>query len=375
MKAKYRFYFIAVLFVMLNLSSVSRGLINTREIDRVRGKSVLNNKDLQVVDSFVGAVVQELMRTRDFSSVARLHTTLMSRYSSAQESAQQQYVEQFTESAYKHISRALEMSKGLEPEDRRFKVVANLLIIVDNMEDVRLAGLAVNFLEDQNEVVRYWAVRSVTGSAVTKKLNVPSASNLRQAKAIISGLESMVGQSSPEITGLMARFAANINISQGQELLLKIADERIRAYADWTVKWELLDATILKLLCDKMVEAKGRQRAEPGRRFGQLYSYVIQRYVKGRDRLTEQQKQQLVSVMVEVEKSCISKLMESPQTTIKGAAERGDYQKIMDEHDRLLGNKERAGQLLLKLEFDYGQNGGGKVVGPSVLGERPKVGG
>ena len=374
MKSECRFCFIVVLFVVIGSSSVCSGL-STREIDRVRGKGVLNNKDLQVVDSFVAEAVQELMRTRDFSSVARLHTTLMSRYSSGQESAQQQYVEQFTESAYKHISRALEQSKSLEPKDRRFKVVVNLLIMIDNMEDVRLAGLAVNFLEDQNEVVRYWAVRSVTGSAVTKKLNVPSTANLRQAKAIVSGLEPMVGRSSPEITGVMARFAANINISQGQELLLKIADERIVAYANWTVERELLDATILKLLCDKMVEANGQERAELGRRFGQLYSYVIQRYIKGRDRLTEQQKQQLVSVMVEIEKSCISKLMETPQATIKSALERGDYQKIVDEHDRLLGNEERAGELLLRLEFDYGRSGGSKVVGPSVLGERAKAGG
>ncbi len=374
MKARFGCSIFVVLLAVFWFGSVCSGL-STREIDRVRDKGVLNNKDLQIVDSFVGAAVQELMRIRDFSSVARLHTTLMSRYSSAQESAQQQYVEQFTESAYKHISRALEQSKSLEPKDRRFKVVVNLLIMIDNMEDVRLAGLAVNFLEDQNEVVRYWAVRSVTGSAVTKKLNVPSTANLRQAKAIVSGLEPMVGRSSPEITGVMARFAANINISHGQALLLKITDERIGAYANWTVEGELLDATILKLLCDKMVDAKGQERAELGRRFAQLYSYVIQRYVKGRDRLSEQQKQQLVSVMVEVEKSCISKLMETPQATIKSALERGDYQKVMNEHDRLLGNEERAGELLLRLKFDYGQSDGGKVVGPRVLGERGKVGG
>ena len=366
MKVKYRFLAFSVVFLVFAITSTCTAL-STREIDAVRDKGVLNKQDLQVIDSFLAEAVTELMRTTDFTSIARLHTTLMSRSASAQESAQPQYANQFSESAYKYISRALTQSKTLTPEDLRFKIVVNLMIIVDNIKDVKLAGLAVDFLDDNNEVVRYWAVRSVTSSTVTKKLNVPSTENLKQAKEIVSGLEKLVGKTSPEITELMARFAADINISQAQQLLIQIADDRIKKYAEWAVRNELLDATILQLLCDKVSSSQDADRTEIAARFIQLYSYAIQRYLKGRDYLTPQKNHDLVSVLVEAERACISELMEMPQSTIKTAIERGDYNAILAEHDRLLGSKEKAGQLPLKIGLEE------EKAGPKILSEKPGV--
>ena len=129
---------------------------------------------------------------------------------------------------------------------------------------------------------------------------------------------------------------------------------------------------ILKLLYEKIISANV-SRLTIARRFGQLYSYAIQRYVKGRDYLNAKQKSELASVLVELENCCIWKILGMPQTTIKRAIEQGDYMTLLREHSRLLGDKTRGGQLPLKLNFDYGKSeDGSKRIAPLALAEPPK---
>ena len=109
------------------------------------------------------------------------------------------------------------------------------------------------------------------------------------------------------------------------------------------------------------------------RRFGQLYSYVFQRYIKGRDVLSDTQKNQLASVLVETEISCISKRLKVTQSVVKNAVEQGDYTALLQEHSRLLGDETKAGQLPLKLNFDYGKGpDGSRRIAPLALPEPPK---
>lgn len=95
----------------------------------------------------------------------------------------------------------------------------------------------------------------------------------------------------------------------------------------------------------------------------------------GRDFLTESQRQQLISVLVETESLYISKLLgEPPQLAvrIRRAIERDDYTALLLEHNRLLGDKTRAGQMGLKLNFDYGENSDGtKRIEPLALPRPP----
>jgi len=154
-------------------------------------------------------------------------------------------------------------------------------------------------------------------------------------------------------------------------LLLQITDMRISKYAKWTVDDESLDSAVLGLLCRKL-SSPGADKAVIGRRFGQLYSYAIQRYIKGQDFLSDTDRQRLVSVLVETERSCISRLL-VPQSFIRKAVEQDDYTALLREHDRLLGDETKAGQLQLKLDFDYGQTGdGAKRTAPVTLPNPPK---
>jgi hypothetical protein len=170
----------------------------------------------------------------------------------------------------------------------------------------------------------------------------------------------------------MAGFAAKVDIPQGEELLLQIADMRIKRYEDWKVEYELLDGDILRLL-DSKIPAESTSKPDVARRFGQLYSYAIQRYVKGRDVLSDTQKNQLASVLVETEISYISKRLKVAQSVVKNAVEQGDYTALLQEHSRLLGDETKAGQLPLKLNFDYGKGpDGSRRIAPLALPEPPK---
>ncbi len=374
MKAKWVIFAVLAAFFVLVMHS-GYGVVNTREIDIVRNKPVLDSRDLQIIDNFVNEAVRELVvKTKDFTSIAQTRSIILAR-SSSRKSAQAQYAEQFSESAHKYISSGFEQARQLTPEDRRFKVILNLLILIDGLQDVRLADLGLRLLKDQNTVIRYWAVHSVTSPGFTKQLNSPGGGNLQLARRIVEQLKGLVEPAGrmvgPEMLALVAEFAAEVGIPQGEDLLLQIADMRIKRYADWTVDYELLDAAILRLLYKKIYSGAVNKPAV-ARRFGQLYSYAIQRYVKGRNFLNAAQKHQLASVLVETEKSCIGKLLTVPQSIIKRAVERDDYTRLLLEHSKLLGDETRAGRLALKLNFDYGKNpdGTGRTA-PLTLPEPP----
>ena len=140
--------------------------VDTREIEEVRNKSVLEEEDRQIIDKFVADAVNELVKTRDFTTVSKLRRDIL-----ASRSSQVQYAEQFSVSAHKHISEALKAADELTPKENRFRVVLNLLILVDGLEDLRLADLAIERLNDESAAVRYWAVHVLTNSGIKERLN------------------------------------------------------------------------------------------------------------------------------------------------------------------------------------------------------------
>ena len=364
MKVKFVVFAVLPAFICLSMDSGAEA-VNTRDIDIVRQKAVLNQQDFAVIDRFLDEAIRELVKTKDFTSIGNLRMVIVQRRSD-----QGQYAEQFSESAHKHLTSGLQQALGLPPE-RQIKVIVNLLILIDGLEDLRQADLALAMLKYKNTVIRYWAVHCLTNPGIVKQLNSPGPTNLKNARTITAQLKTLVQSGSPEVMSLMTRFAAEVKIPQGEELLVQIADERIKRYAGWKVKHELLDGIVLNALYSK-IGTGNVNKAVVARRFGQLYSYVLQRYVKGKQRLSKNQKQQLASVLVDTEEKCISKLLGQPQTTIRKAIERDDDSALVAEHNRLLGGGTQDGQLPTKLKYDYGTSGGTKRTAPFALPNPPK---
>jgi len=358
--------------VILMASAVSQA-VDTRQIDEVRDKSVLERRDFDVIDGFLEAAVRELMQAMDFSSVAELRASIVSRSRSNKSTAQAQYSRQFFASARKYIAAALEKTSQTGVYRHNLLVRLNLLILVDQLNHTGLVDLALGYANDENVPVRYWAVRCLTKSEIVKQIN--SGGDRELAGQIMTQLGAVVESSSFEIVKLIAEFAADVKTAEADELLLRIAEMRIGRYAKWTVSQEVLEATVLRALCSKITSgsAAGPRMAQ---RFGQLYSYAIQRYVKGvggNKVPGEVSLNQLITVLVEVEKRCISSLLGQDRIAIKSAVERGDMSRLMAAHDRLLGDGTKAGELMVKLNYDYGVNDdGSKRLGPLPLPEAPK---
>jgi hypothetical protein len=147
------------------------------------------------------------------------------------------------------------------------------------------------------------------------------------------------------------------------------------------VKYELYDSDLLKYLSSKipvptdspagLLTTTIDTKPEIARRFAQLYSYAIQRYIKGASILNDTQKSHLSTVLVETEDKCIGRLLGNPQLTIRRARERQIAQAILDEHDRLLGTATTPGQLPTTLKFDYGSTGNSTRTAPLPLPDPP----
>jgi hypothetical protein len=338
--------------------------VDSLAIDAVRSKSVLDDTDLRTIDDFVAKAVGEMLATQDFSSISKTRAIIVANSASTQPN-QTQFAEQFSKSAQKHISAALSQAESLTPADRSFRLVTNLLMLTDDLADVRLTEVAFKYVDSKNEAIRYLAVCCLTNSGIIEKLNSPKA--IDTTRQVVRRLDEIVATSSPDTMGLIASFAGSIKISEGDALLLKVADRRIASYADWSVEREFLDGDILRMLGDKMASA-GAGKEPIGRRFGQLFSYVLQRYIKGVEILDAAQKEQLASVLVETEKSCLSKILGKPRFGIKKAIESGDINALQREYNSIFGDGTKTGEL----NIDYGKDAGGvSVTHPLALASPP----
>jgi len=369
MTRKWAFFAVSTAFLILAVNVASAAVdIDTTKIDLVRKKQILDSGDFKIIDDFVDDAVNKLLKTDDWTGVSDIRSAILSRTSSNEASAQAQYQQQFSESAYKYISRAFQKASKFDDAKRKLNVTINLLILVDRLEDLQFANLAIKLLNNETTVIRYWAVHCLTNPGIIKKLN--TAENSELTLEIAEELKKLVENSSAEVIGLIVGFIAEVDITESEELLEQITDMRISKYADWTVDYELLDARILGLLYKKMSSGKAGNEGY-ARRFGQLYSYAIQRYVKGQNVLSDIQKQRLASVLVETERSYISKILGS-QSSIRTALGQDDFTALMQEHIRLLGAENRAGQLPSKLKFDYGiKPDGNRRIAPLSLPEPP----
>ena len=277
MKIKWVIFVVLTAFLILVINSGSEA-VNTRDVDLVRNKGVLDDQDLKIIDDFLAEAIQEFVGTRDFTKIAQIRTVILSR----QSTQQAQYAQQFSDSARKYIAAGFIQAEKLPRPERTIGVTINLLILMDGLQDLGLTDSAIAMLKNENMVIRYWAVHCLTNPGIITQLNAATASNSKQASVIAGHLKELIETSTPEIVALIARFAAGIKIPQAEQLLSQIADMRIKKYADWTVKYELYDRDLLKFLSSKIplpsqspggpLPTTTSSNPPLARRFAQLYS-------------------------------------------------------------------------------------------------------
>jgi hypothetical protein len=322
--------------------------VDVRAIEAVREKSVLNSSDLSAIDAFVADAVEEVLRAqdKDFATMAKTRSILISRQKSGVPN-QKQYAQQFLVSAKEHITAALKEAGNL-PQTRCAKVRINLFIMAHALNHETLVPMALPYLSNPSKPVSYWATQLATCQAALALVNTSSP----ESAQLIAALNKIAPVASPEALSLIIPFAGQINTVAGQDLILAIADARIKKYADQTVTHELADISVLSGLCAQL-RADSPNKTPCAQRFAQLLSYVIQRFAKTQAQLTSRHKEDLISIIVETEEKCLTKLTGQPETALRRAIEREDMTGLMAEHDRLLGSATENGTLPDLLHFTY----------------------
>ncbi|MDI6448335.1 hypothetical protein [Anaerobaca lacustris] len=368
MKLKRAVFVLLVCGLVLAVLGISKAALDARRIEDVMKKDALTQQDFQIIDQFIRDAVATLVRTIDFTEVSKTRALVVSH-----QSTQAQYAQQYSESCYRHIAEGMEHARAdIRDETTLFKVVTNLLILIDSLKDPRLIELAIQEIPHGNSAVRYWAVRASTDPELWTKIGQGQGA-AQLATRVMTACDQVVDSSGPEVLLQIARFAGRFDTGQATALLMRITEVRVRSYADWSVNYELMDGAVLRLLTDKIVGGGNGGSDQLARRFAHLYSFAIQRYIKGQNlgRLRDVSRNYLISVLIDTEDKCVGRLLGAPQATIRRAIEGGDLAGLQAEHDRLLGTAASAGVIPTRFNFSYGAQGENRTA-PPVLPDPPQ---
>ena len=342
-------YISGCIFTVLVFGSVLFA-VNTRDIDKIREKGVLNNSDFAVIEGFIAESINELLTAEDFTSLSNVRNSIIARN---QAQSGDQYKDVFSDSLNKCIPDAFKKTQSLVPEKNSVIITANLLILVESLQDEKLTDYAMQYLRNSNAVIRYWAVKCVTNQFMVDKFN--SSSNPIFAAKATKLLNDLIADGDTDSLAAIVNFASKIRSTAGNEMLLAIAERRIGEYVGWKVDNELIDAALLNSLFD--IYVRNTTKKIYAQKFGQLFSYVMQRYIKGQAILTGKQKSNLASVMIEIEQTCMTRALGLRQSVIKKAVEGSKIDALKKEYARLFDADGQKGELASKMKFDYAPGG------------------
>lgn len=353
--------FFAVLGVSATYSSVFA--LNSTEIEAVRtarheSKARLVAGDKGVIETFVRSGLQELLLEEDPWEAVVIRVAIVAQRGGSELSP---YSAAFIEAMVNNLKMTIEDTGRLQDADRHQRLLLNLLIIAADIESTEMADIGLGMLATPNAAIQYWAVKTVASPAVASQLKSPITGDEDLTRRIVGELDKAVGRGlAPEGIRMVVEFADAVDTPEARALVLKIADLRMSLYEKWTVKYELMDIMLLSALGRQiMSETDASKRVTACRKFGQLYSYVIERFILGGQVLSLGQKQQLASVIAEVENTVAGKLSGQSQVRLKKAIESAKVSTLESARRLLLGSPGQAGSLPTKLKFDYGKTATG----------------
>ncbi|MFA5291840.1 MAG: hypothetical protein WC496_02260 [Phycisphaerae bacterium] len=347
--------------------------VNTAKIDVVRGKEILVDADTAVIEEFLGEAFSEFIAKTDFSDIASLRTTIISRSTSLLESGQIQYGPRFFTSVQKEMSSVFKNINALPESYRKTLLTTNLLILVNDLANTETAKMALDYLQSPDVIVRYWAVNSLSNTNILRQLNDTSEESRRLSQEFTQKLGAAAKtEQSGDILILLAQFASGVKQPAANDMLTAISQKRIDLYMAWKADDEMTDASILKALADRTQIDADSSRAM-AKNFAILYSLVIQKYIVADQSLSETSRSNLVSVITQSEK-LLGRFIPDWQGSLKRAIEKGGGSALLAEADSLFGSASTLGKLPAAAGFDYGRNTDGTAkTGPPELPKPPQA--
>lgn len=331
--------------------------INTAKIDVVRGKEAIADTDVVIIEEFLSEAFSEFFAKTDFSDIASLRSTIVSKSTSATQSGQILYGPKYIASAQKELAETLKKVNALPDSFRKSLLTTNLLIVINDLAAVETSKLALDYIQNPNAIIRYWAVNSLTNSNILAQINASSQETGRNIAQKL--LDLAKNEQSPEILIILAQFAAELKQPLANDILTTIAQKRIDGYLSWSVNAEMTDDWVLKALADRTKTDSDNTKLMAGH-FSSLYSLVIQRYVFGDQVLDEVSKNNLITVIVQAEKY-VQIFIPDWSGNFKRAIEKSGSAALLAESEALFGSAGAAGKLPTTVGFDYGKNADGSA--------------
>jgi len=326
----------------------------------------LSQADNETIDAYLNAAVDELLVARDVAEAVTVRNQIL-QYRGWDENLSL-YTRAYLLTVRKHIKRGLGQVASWPGADAKLVAQRNLVILAGQLTSVELREFGLQFLGSPDTATRYWAVKSLTTPIVTAQ--IVSASDAELAKGIITALDKVTEKEThPEILRMIADCAGQMKVPDAVTTLRKVAARRFEAYEKWLARNEIQDAAILRALAQGIANAASPQeKTLLAQDFGQLYSYVIQRYILGRDRLDAASVARLESAILEVEDKVLPGFLGWTAGPFKEAVARQDNARLQSEHDALLGSAAKPGLLGAKFSVKYPTNPSGATsTGPKPL--------
>jgi hypothetical protein len=349
--------------------------VDTAQVDEVRNKATLADSDTEVIENFLSEALNEFLAKIDFSDIASLRTTIISRSSAESKSSQFQYSPRFLTVAQKQISQALNKVSQMPDSQRKQLLTMNLLILINDLGNPGTSKPALDYLQNPDVMIRYWAVSCLTNGSILSQLNTTeSAENSRLAGEFAEKLLTAAkAEQSGDILILLGQFASGLKQPTANEILKEIAQKRINLYLNWQVKDEMVENWILKALSDRP-QADPESKSVMAKNFAILYSLVIQRYIRGIEALPAANIRNLVSVITQGEKNLPQFLPDWLVGNLKKAIEKGGGAILQAEHDSLFGSATAPGKLPTAAGFEYDKNPDGSAkTAPPTLQKPPQT--
>ena len=358
--AKIRFLSMFLCLCAISICAWSAGTITIGDVfDQYnQSTSQLDPEALRVIDDFWRISIDTMLLSDDTEKIVQLRLELQKYKGSNYLSF---YASAYQKAAQEHIAVALETVKKLEDVTKKLRIERNLMILIAQLDRAGLSDLAIPELSNQDPMIRYWAVRSITSKEIVGQLKADVTRDEKRTAEIISALEGYLKSTSDTVTlPFIANFAEEMNTDASSKLLIMLADQRINAYMKWTVTDEVVDAEILKSLANLGMQVSDpADKQELLGRFGQLYACVIGRYMQS-DKSPQVSREQLITVISEVEDKIISKQI--PGWATKFRTNLNKNIALNDDYNLLFGSEGRIGELASKMNFNYGKDSSGKII-------------
>lgn len=326
---------------------------------RVQAEGVaLTEADKAVIDKFWRIALDAMLLSEDPTQLVMIRRQIQQEKGPESLSL---YATGYIQSGRAHLQTAFETVSGWEASPKKTLMERNLIILSAQLESPLLVELGLARLAHSDDVVRYWAVKTIAGTAVAQQLTDATSGDPVLTEKILKTLTERVPvEPSLDVLRNIITFAAMVNRDEARNILIAAAQRRVKAYLEWNVQDEECDAVLLKTMGQiVLAERESETRATMTRGFAELFSMVIQRYMANPSPLTDEQKKATLTVIAEVDNQILTKVLGVAQTALLRAIQRGTG--LDREYETLFGSDQRAGELQTRLKFDYGKTADGKA--------------